>query len=194
MTQDGQKRNQEDFLFVFLAAFYRLSSRPGDWNLLFKRTYDFIFRNSQELSKSSFLKLSTRIQYSLFLREFRKFLVAERERCWVEFALRHVSVEKMQRLAPEGIPAELLHSEEEIVDRYFTEFLEVGGDSFLRRSFLKQRSLWIRETVAKGLPMVAFFVTAVISVLALLAMRRSGAGFDSLSALGNWLEILKALF
>jgi hypothetical protein len=110
----------------------------------------------------------------------------------VEFALRHISPEKLQRMSPENLPAELALIEQDYVDRYFTEYLVSGGDLFLRRHFEQLRSFWVRDAVSKVLPFLVLAATVVISIYAIFAMRRTSQDMEL--APQSWLDVLKAFF
>ncbi len=192
MTSDDSGRSQEDLLFVFWAVYHRVPLQVEEWTLFFRKIYEDIVGDPQVYRRGFLKAWRVRLSYFSFRSEFRRILLQKREDNRVEFALRYISSEKLQRLAPENIPSELALIEQDFVDRYYTEYLVTGGDLFLRRHFEQLRSAWIREAGSKVLPVFVLAATVVISIYAISAMRRVPAEAEA-SPL-SWLESLKSLF
>lgn len=178
---------------MFWAAYHRVPFQASEWDAFFLRTYSALFANSGGGEPGFWTNWRLRIRYTIF----RKVLFEGLERGHIahraEFAMRHSSFEKLRHLEPGFFPYELARVEQEVVDRYYAEYMLLGGEVYLRRMFDVQRNHWLREAAAKGLPFLALVATALISVFAIFAMRRTSVHGESAAAGSLW-DILSSFF
>ncbi len=165
-------RSEEDTLFVFLAAFYRVPPHTDQWNLLFSETFTKTLLESEKQKNGLMKALSLRMSYSIFVSELVRVLSAVRSENQVIFSLRNLSEAEVQDAPPERLPALLERASSESIDAYYSNYLVVSGEGFLRRRFRTHRMQWLREVFVKSLPFLALAITLAISVLALHAMRK----------------------
>lgn len=177
----GEKclRAQEDELFVFVAAFKQVPPNVDSWNQLFVQLCSDLFPNIKTHHNLLTRTLRFRLSYSLFVAELVKALSKFREEHNVAFALENVSSSEIIHAPCAKLPAIFERVSSECIDAYFANYVVVAGEGFLRRRFSALRGAWLRETFFRFLPILALVVTAVISALAISAMRRSSVDTNS---------------
>jgi hypothetical protein len=192
VTPDGSGRSREDLLFVFWAAYSRVPTEVGAWQKFFQDSYHSLFAHRPFLLQG-FVKICfARLSYSYFRKNFVAVLKNLKETHRVEFALRHADPAKLMRQPSSDVGELLVRVEQDVLDRYFTEYLVACGDGFLQKHFAVQRSLWLRESLVRTFPFAALLATAVISVYAIFAMQKNLPSEEW--GLFSWISHIRAIF
>ena len=173
MTPDGRGRSREDLLFVFWAAYSRVPTEVGAWQKFFHVSYNALFVYPPFVRQGLLRIVFARVSYTCFRKNFVAVLEHLRESHKVEFALRHAEPAQLRRLGSSEVGELLARVEQDVLDRYFTEYLVSCGDSFLQKHYSTRRGLWFRESLVKILPFLALVATVVISIYAIFAMQKN---------------------